>query len=411
MKKDVFNTKGDFITSPEISQMFGEMIGVWCLSLLGKINAIDLDNLRNRTSGPAKKKYGLLEFGPGRGTLMIDIIRVLHQFGLLNGLEINFVEASPFLRKIQQERITKQLQKYDIWMKYDYDESKKSKVERFTSENPDFYLNLRWFTMYEQYLFEDFGDLAFREFRENDPNNTPVLVLQHEFIDALPVHMFQFSREWGWCEKLVNVCHDYTKQRKFEYILTDGPNENVKKFLKPEETFSEEVRKTIKHGDTVEVCPKALVMTNSISELIAKTNGGALIIDYGENHALSDSVRGIRSHKYIPQDHLLEYPGEADLSAYVNFQALAHVARKTPNVQAYGPIPQGLFLESMGMNTRLEALWQVADSETRKRLESEYLRLVSPDEMGEIYKVMYIGRESTGEVFPFIEQNEPQVFY
>ena len=48
------------------------------------------------------------------------------------------------------------------------------------------------------------------------------------------------------------------------------------------------------------------------------------------------------------------------------------------------------------MNTRLEALWNVADSETRKRLESEYLRLVSPDQMGEIYKVMYIGRESTG---------------
>jgi len=94
-------------------------------------------------------------------------------------------------------------------------------------------------------------------------------------------------------------------RKKFEYILTDGPNENVKKYLKPEETFSEEVMRTIKHGDTVEVCPRgfyfegeflvnfntALVMTNSISELIAKTNGGALIIDYGENHALSDSVR------------------------------------------------------------------------------------------------------------------------
>jgi len=52
------------------------MIGVWCLSLLGKINAIDMDNLRKPSTGPAKRKYGLLEFGPGRGTLMIDIIRV-----------------------------------------------------------------------------------------------------------------------------------------------------------------------------------------------------------------------------------------------------------------------------------------------------------------------------------------------
>ena len=100
---------------------------------------------------------------------------MLHQFGLLNGLEINFVEFSPFLKKMQQERITKQLQKYDIWMKYEYEEGKRSKVEKFTSENPDFYLSLRWFSMYEQYLFEDFGDLAFREFKENDPNNSNIL--------------------------------------------------------------------------------------------------------------------------------------------------------------------------------------------------------------------------------------------
>jgi len=109
-------------------------------------------------------------------SILFSYQKVLAQFNLLNGLEINFVEASPFLRKIQQERITKQLQKYDIWMKYEYDEGKRSKVEKFTCENPDFYLSLRWFTMYEQYLFEDFGDLAFREFRENDPNNSNFFV-------------------------------------------------------------------------------------------------------------------------------------------------------------------------------------------------------------------------------------------
>ena len=87
---------------------------------------------------------------------------------------------------------------------------------------------------------------------------------------------------------------------------------------------------------------------NSISELISKTNGGALIIDYGENHALSNSVRvivsvvmfinfekGIRSHKYVPQDFLLEYPGEIDLSAYVNFASIKHVAEKSANSNYY----------------------------------------------------------------------------
>jgi len=83
----------------------------------------------------------------------------------LNGLEINFIETSPFMRKMQQETITKLLQKYDIWMKYEYDESKRSKMEKFTCENPGMFLNLRWFSMWEQYIFEDFGDLAFREFK------------------------------------------------------------------------------------------------------------------------------------------------------------------------------------------------------------------------------------------------------
>ena len=93
-------------------------------------------------------------------------------------MEINFVEFSPFLRKIQQERITQQLQKYDIWMKYEYDESKKSKVEKFTCENPNFNLSLRWFSMYEQYVFEDFGDLAFREFKAEDPQNSKIIKMK-----------------------------------------------------------------------------------------------------------------------------------------------------------------------------------------------------------------------------------------
>lgn len=123
MKKDVFNAKGDFITSPEISQMFGEVlknpqktglfiekyqiIGIWCVNFLEKSNFLKHN-----------KRVSLVEFGPGRGTLMMDIIRVFHQFGLLKGLELNFIEYSPFMRKLQQENITKLLQKMDIWYFY-----------------------------------------------------------------------------------------------------------------------------------------------------------------------------------------------------------------------------------------------------------------------------------------------------
>ena len=97
-----------------------------------------------------------------------------------------------------------------------------------------------------------------------------------------------------------------------------------------------------------------MLISNSISELIQKINGAALFIDYGENQAFSNSIRGISRHKFIDQDNLLEFPGEIDLSAYVNFLHLSNACQKVPNIKTSGPIPQGLFLESMGMATRLD---------------------------------------------------------
>lgn len=87
------------------------MIAVWCINFLEKAKILTFP----RETTETKKSFSLLEFGPGRGTLMMDIIRVFQQFGILNGLEINFVEYSPFMRKLQQENITKLLQKYNIW--------------------------------------------------------------------------------------------------------------------------------------------------------------------------------------------------------------------------------------------------------------------------------------------------------
>jgi NADH dehydrogenase [ubiquinone] 1 alpha subcomplex assembly factor 7 len=403
MKKDVFNTKGDFITSPEISQMFGEMIGVWVVNFLSTIRAIDLDNpIKSATN----RKISLVEFGPGRGTLMADIVKVLQQFKLLNGLEINFIEYSPFMRKMQQENITKLLQKHNIWMKYEYDESKKSKMEEFTNENKDQFIRLRWFSMYEQFLYENHG-LDMKTLK--DP--VPIVSIAHEFFDALPVHIFQFTKSQGWCEKLVTVSSDPLKKKQFDFVLSPGPNDNVHKILKPEQTFSKEVAATLEEGDTVEVSPKSLVITNSLCELINKVNGASLIIDYGENHALSNSVRGIRNHKYVENDMLLEFPGEVDLSAYVNFAALAEAAKKNSEMAAFGPIPQGVFLESMGIETRVEMLCKTASPAVAERLKSEYERLVSPDEMGEIYKVQYLGKKGNGEIFPFVKPEDTQVFY
>lgn len=92
------------------------MIAIWCINFLEKSNILNLEEIAQSKKKSNEKKFSLMEFGPGRGTLMMDVIRVFQQFGLLNGLEINFVEFSPFMRKLQQENITKLLQKYNIWL-------------------------------------------------------------------------------------------------------------------------------------------------------------------------------------------------------------------------------------------------------------------------------------------------------
>lgn len=113
---------------------------------------------------------------------------------------------------------------------------------------------------------------------------------------------------------------------------SEGQNENVKKILNPKEHFKNpEVQKALKVGNKIEISPRSLVLASSIAELINKNNGAALVFDYGENHALQDSVRGIWNHKYIPNDQILDFPGEIDLSAYVNFMALSEVASKIEN--------------------------------------------------------------------------------
>jgi NADH dehydrogenase [ubiquinone] 1 alpha subcomplex assembly factor 7 len=105
--------------------------------------------------------------------------------------------------------------------------------------------------------------------------------------------------------------------------------------------------------------------------LINKVGGAALIIDYGENHGFSDSVRAIANHKFLPKEAILNKPGECDISAYVNFLALARAAQLVPGIKVPELIPQGLWLESMGITTRLEVREGVFDEKKDVMLECE----------------------------------------
>ncbi len=143
--KEPFGRLGDFTTAPEISQIFGELIGVWCAQTW-----LDLD---------APQKFSLVELGPGRGTLMMDALRSLKIAPkCLEALEVHLVETSPRLREMQKELLL--------------------------VHAPD--VKVHW--------HEDFQDVP----------KAPLVLVANEFFDALPIRQFVKAAD-GWYEKLVGL--------------------------------------------------------------------------------------------------------------------------------------------------------------------------------------------------------------
>jgi len=115
----------------------------------------------------------------------------------------------------------------------------------------------------------------------------------------------------------------------------------------------------LKVGDTFEVCPSAVDFTKDLANLIELTRGAALVVDYGEDHAFSNSFRGIQNHKLIKDwPTIFNEVGRLDLTSYVNFNQVSQVAQMNKKVVSNGPMPQGQFLESMGILVRMQALQQ-----------------------------------------------------
>lgn len=140
--RDPFGRSGDFITAPEISQMFGEILGLWCGQCW--------------VDQGCPKNTRLVELGPGRGTLMADALRALKRVpGFLDEVELVLVEASPTLRDIQRERLK------------------------------DSGAKIRWSTHFEV-------------------QESPLLLLANEFFDALPIRQYVKTAR-GWCERMVLV--------------------------------------------------------------------------------------------------------------------------------------------------------------------------------------------------------------
>jgi NADH dehydrogenase [ubiquinone] 1 alpha subcomplex assembly factor 7 len=312
--RDPLGVRGDFITAPEVSQMFGELLGLWSALVWQSMGSPD----------PVR----LVELGPGRGTLMADALAAARVVpGFIAASRVHFVEVSPALRARQRETMAARASQVAVeW-------------HDWLGEVPE----------------------------------GPLIVLANEFFDAMPVHQFRRGRD-GWRERLVEATEDgrlvftYSDPRRplvpptWDDILGDVPEEGV-----------------------VEVSPAACAFAGLIAERVARAGGAALIVDYGHEHsAPGETLQAVRAHGY---DDPLATPGEADLTAHVDFAALAHVGARA-GVRALGPVPQGAFLQRLGIGARAEALMRNAAPDVARDVKLALHRLTSPEAMGTLFKVL-----------------------
>jgi NADH dehydrogenase [ubiquinone] 1 alpha subcomplex assembly factor 7 len=279
--RDPLGAAGDFTTAPEISQMFGEIVGA------------ALADAWTRAGKPMDAIY--VELGPGRGTLAADALRVMERAAFLG--EVHLVETSPALRAEQAVRLP----------------------------------NATW--------HDSIDELP----------DAPLLLVANEFLDALPVRQFVDGIE-----------------RRIEVIggrLAFG-----------------------RDGTIVEDSPARTAAIGAIAERMARDGGVALIIDYGHaQSAPGDTLQAVHGHQFA---HVLERPGEQDLTAHVDFQAVAEAARGA-GATATGLVTQGKWLERLGIAQRAEALVR-AQPERAAEIESARRRLCDAEEMGSLFKVMGI---------------------
>ncbi|CAN7137998.1 unnamed protein product [Brassica rapa subsp. narinosa] len=143
---------------------------------------------------------------------------------------------------------------------------------------------------------------------EEVPSGVPTIIIAHEFYDALPVHQFQKSLR-GWCQKMVDVGED----SHFHFVLSPQPTPAALYLVKSCTWATPEEKEKLDH---VEISPKSMDLTQEIAKRIGSDGGGAFIINYGKDGIISYSLQAIREHKFV---NILDNPGSADVSAYVDF--------------------------------------------------------------------------------------------
>ena len=296
--RDPLGAAGDFTTAPEISQMFGELIGLWCADV-------------SMRAGVAQFAY--VELGPGRGTLAADALRAMRKAGLAP--VVHFVETSPVLAERQRLAVPGAVHHDSI---------------------------------------------------ATLPDDRPLLIVANEFFDALPIRQLVRATDGAWRERMVTL--DGAR-----FAATVG-----------EQRFDSVIPETLRDSEVIETSPASIGILRELTARIARQGGALLAIDYGyEGPSAGNTLQALRAHRYADP---FEAPGEQDLTAHVDFAALAEAGRKE-GVTAHPIITQGALLEALGITARAATLGRAAVSRAAE-IEAARHRLVAPEQMGQLFKAL-----------------------
>lgn len=308
--RDPLGDQGDFITAPEVTQMFGELVGLWLADLWVRMGS--------------RKHIHFVELGPGRGTLARDALTTAARYDFAP--QVHFVETSATLRRLQRE------------------------------------------TFPGCHHHHDLSTL---------PDDAPLLVVANEFFDALPVHQLVRSAD-GWFERVVGLEGDAfafgTGKERMDHLVPSG-------------------WARASQGSMIETSPAAVAVMGELAQRLTNQGGAALIIDYGQTELRAGStLQALKAHQKVD---VFAHPGDADITAHVDFELLQQIARQH-GADVMGVQMQGEWLRQMGIDTRLEAL-QRRNPKEKDKLKRQRDRLVESTNMGTLFKVLGI----CGRRWPF----------
>jgi SAM-dependent MidA family methyltransferase len=313
VSRDPLGREGDFTTAPEVSQMFGELLGLWAASVWKAIEQPPL--LR------------LIELGPGRGTMIADALRALRVLPpLYQALSVHLVEINPVLRDKQKAALAA-------------------------------VRNIQW--------HETIDDVP----------EGPSIILANEYFDVLPIHQ-AVKRENGWHERTVEI------DASGRLVFGTAP-EPIPRF----EVLLPPLVRLAPLGAVFEWRPDAEIM--KIATRVREDGGAALIIDYGHTRSdAGDTFQAIARHSFTDP---LKNPGQADVTAHVDFEALGRAAEDV-GAKVHGPVTQGEFLKRLGIETRAVTLMAKATNEVSEDIAGALKRLVGGGRggMGSMFKVIGI---------------------